>query len=423
MRIAIVNQPLDGILPPDQNSIGIWSYEVARRLAADHEITVFGRHFRQMKLQGLPRTLSDGGVTYRFGFAAPDRVWSRLGALWERTMAWRMPLYESMLYYLEYCLLVAWRVRRLRPDVVHVHNFTGFVPIIRAFNPNAKIVLHMNCEWLSQLDEQRMGRRIAAADAVFGSSGHIARLVQRRYPQYADRCHTVYNGVDPDAFVGAPKEPAGREPDASPVLVFVGRVSPEKGVHDLIDAMAIVAERHPRARLDLVGPVGALDRRFLVDVSGDARVAGLARFYGDEDYGSMLQRLVRERGLDVHFHGAMSQEHVVQHVAAADVLVNPSYSESFGMALVEAMACGTPVVATRVGGMLEIVDERTGLLTDPSDPVALADAISRLLHDDDLRRSMGAEGRSRVEALFAWDRVAEAALEQYVALAADGGVG
>ena len=340
-----------------------------------------------------------------------------LGAAWERTIGRRMPLYESVLYYLEYCLLVAWRVRRLRPDVVHIHNFTGFVPIIRAFNPGAKIVLHMNCEWLSQLDKTRMAKRIDAADAVFGSSRYVTRLVHRRYPEYADRCHAVYNGVDVDAFVAESGEPPNSESDPSPVLVFVGRVSPEKGVHDLIDAMAIVAQHHPRARLDLIGPVGALDRSFIIDISNDQRVAELARFYGDEDYGSRLQRLVRERGLNVRFCGAMSHDDVVHHVAAADLLVNPSYSESFGMALVEAMACGTPVVATRVGGMLEIVDDCTGLLVEPSDPAALAYAISRLADDDDLRRAMGAAGRPRVEALFAWDRVAESALAHYVPLA------
>jgi glycosyltransferase involved in cell wall biosynthesis len=91
------------------------------------------------------------------------------------------------------------------------------------------------------------------------------------------------------------------------------------------------------------------------------------------------------------------------------LLLNPSFSESFGMSLIEAMACGIPVVATRVGGMTGIVaDGETGLVVEPGDVPALAEATSVLLADDSRRREMGAAARRRALELFSWERVTEA---------------
>jgi glycosyltransferase involved in cell wall biosynthesis len=406
LRIAIVSQPFDVVLPPGQNSVGIWSYQVARVLAERHDVHVF---------TGSPSPRGSvvvrDGVSHRSSFALPLRVWNRVGSLWERVLGPRRPVYASALYYLEYSLLVALRLRALRPDIVHLHNLTGFVPIIRLFNRRSKLVLHMSCEWLSQLDERRMERRVAEVDAVFGTSDHITELVRTRFPHLADRCHTVYNGVDPDAFAVV-----GDDAVDGLVVVFVGRVSPEKGVHDLLEAMPAVADAVPGVRLDVVGPVGALGRGFIVDVSDDPLVAGLARLY-DRDYGEILEELAeRSPAGTVRFLGARSHEEVVELVAEAAVLVNPSYSESFGMSLVEALACETPVVATRVGGMPEILGEDAGLLVDRGDPEALAEATVSLLRDEPRRRRMGRTGRRRVETTFLWTSVAARAEQLYESL-------
>jgi glycosyltransferase involved in cell wall biosynthesis len=278
----------------------------------------------------------------------------------------------------------------------------------------------MSGEWLSQLDEATIARRLAAVDLVLGTSDHITGLVRQRFPQYAERCHTVYNGVDLDAFaVDDVVTDGGAVESARPRIVFVGRVSPEKGVHDLIEAMPRVLERFPDTTLELIGHVGALDRSFIVDVSDDPLVAGLARFY-PRDYGETLAEMAAPLGDHVRFFGGLSHSDVVRHVASADVLVNPSYSESFGMSLVEAMACRTPVVATSVGGMREIVDDDVGRLVDPADPVALAVAIVELLATPDVRRRMGQAGRARVERTFSWDVVARRTLHFYTQVVARG---
>jgi starch synthase len=107
-------------------------------------------------------------------------------------------------------------------------------------------------------------------------------------------------------------------------------------------------------------------------------------------------------------------EDVVQLYSHASLFVCPSVYEPFGLINLEAMACGTPVVATRVGGIPEVVlDGETGQLVPPRDPAALADAVRRLLADPGRAAEFGAAGRRRVEARFSWDRIAERTLEVY----------
>ena len=110
----------------------------------------------------------------------------------------------------------------------------------------------------------------------------------------------------------------------------------------------------------------------------------------------------------VSFCGLVPYSQVVSYYQNADILVNPSLSESFGRSLIEAMSCCVPVVATRAGGMPDVVgDGKTGLLVESNDPDGLAGAILQLLSDDELRSSMGQAGRRRVLELFTWEKLVE----------------
>jgi glycosyltransferase involved in cell wall biosynthesis len=116
----------------------------------------------------------------------------------------------------------------------------------------------------------------------------------------------------------------------------------------------------------------------------------------------------------VTFRGHIAYGDLPRYYPGADVLVIPSFSETFGMTLVEAMACEVPVVATRVGGIPEVVaNGETGILVEPGDPSVLADAILRVLSDDSLKQSMGKEGRRRVLAHFSWEQVSKVLLSHY----------
>ena len=413
LKIAFVQDPFDGVLPPNQSSIGLWTYHVVRHLPANCHATIFAKRMFSHDSQGDDAQIEVDNVDFRYVTSTPNRLWLRLSKLLSYFHSTRRPPFAALYHNLDYILQIALLIRKERFDVVHIHNFSQFVPVVRALNPQTKIVLHMHGEWLSQLDPQLIEPRIQKADAVFGSSKYITSLIQRRFPQYADACHTVYNGVDSEFFVPKHKETETTE-RKGPRLLFVGRVSPEKGVHILLDAFRIVAQQKPKVHLDILGPVGAMPKEFLVGLSDDAEVAELGKLYSSDYLANLQSRIPADLADQVTFHGHIAQSQLLEHYQATDILINPSFSESFGMSLVEAMACEKPVVATRVGGMQEIVQHgTTGLLVERNNATALAEAILQLLADHDKRAAMGKAGRKRVLELFAWNQVARCALHQY----------
>jgi glycosyltransferase involved in cell wall biosynthesis len=418
MKIAFVTQHWDEVVPPvEGGSIPILTYQIARRLTRCSEVVIYAKRGRsQQKVQ-----CDDEGIHYRRMSVTAENWLLKPFKLLDRLPGFcnpKRPLFASSLYYLGYALQVAHDLRKQQPDIVHIHNFSQFVPIIRAFNPEAKIALHMHCEWLTQLDPAMIERRLRQADLVIGCSEYITKKVLRCFPQFASRCQTVFNGVDVNQFVSENGHSVSKENDVKRLL-FVGRISPEKGVHILLDAFQKVVEHYPQVQLDIIGPGGNVPFEFIVLVSDDEKVSDLASFYGRilrrGDYFSYLQsRLPSNLASHVNFVGPVPNSHVIDYYRKADVLINPSFSEAFGMSLVEAMACQVPIVATRVGGMTEVIEQsQAGLLTEPGDATALAQAILRLLIDDNLRKRMGVAGRKEAVTRYSWDQVAKKLLGLY----------
>ena len=180
-------------------------------------------------------------------------------------------------------------------------------------------------------------------------------------------------------------------------LLYVGRLAPIKGLETLLDAMARLRAAGTRVHLSIVG--------------GDADEP----LNGHE--GELRARLARlDLRSAVTFVGAQPQERLRAWYVAADATVLPSHYESFGMVAMEAMACGIPVVASRVGGLQTTVrDGVTGLLVPDHDPAALAGALDRLLGDPDLRFRLGREG-VQWAARHRWPCIAEAVCREYAAL-------
>jgi glycosyltransferase involved in cell wall biosynthesis len=410
-RVAIVNQAWVPCRPPNPlGSLEIWTYEVSRRLAGRCEVDVYGgAGGKSVRSEHFAHE----GVSYHLLPTLPDAAARRVIHRLPGHARPQRPALVSRLHYAGYIERVARQIRRSGADVVHIHNQFPFVRAIRRHNPSVRIVLHMQCEWLSQVDVALTRPAVEQADLIVGCSEYITALVRRAWPQAAGRCSTVPNGVDIDEFT-----PAGAPNGSGPGrILFVGRVSPEKGVHDLVEAFALLAGKHPGLEFDLVGPVGALPYESIVGLSTEPTVRDLARFYGGrrDEYGAQLQAMVRPLpGKAVHFHGNQLRKDLPGWYRRASVLVNPSLSESFGMALVEAMGSGIPVIATRVGGMPGVVEDgRTGLLVPPASPAGLAAAIDALISEPARRLEMGRLGRERAVARFSWDRVADAILEVY----------
>ncbi len=423
MRIAFITQPWDIAAPGTggQSSIPILSYRMARKLRArGHAVTIFarlgdGQTMREREETGIefvriPLKKEDMR-------AKPLKFYDRLA----RGRDPKRPAFASEWYYRGYAAQIATVMQVHPPDVIHIHNFSQFVPLFRRKFPRAKIVLHMHCEWLNQLSPALLERRLAQTDLILGCSDFITGAAQTSFPQFSARCATVFNGVELNPLAAdTPSDP--RE------ILYVGRISPEKGIHVLLAAFERVAAELPDAKLTLAGAPGSAPYEFLVALSDDPHVRALARFYGGNwlksDLGGYMATLRAQitpsLAARISFLGFVPHTDLPALYRRAAVLVNPSLSEAFGMSLIESLAVGTSVVASRVGGMPNIIsDGETGVLVSPDDPASLASGIIRLLKDDVLRAEMGARGRALVAERFSWDAVTESLLAAYRTIAGD----
>jgi glycosyltransferase involved in cell wall biosynthesis len=412
MKIAFVPHPFSYTVPPNfGDSVAILTYETARRLAESHEVVLYNRS-RGRFWKSQPWI---DGIRYRYIPVIPDKLIHRLMETWGRYFKPFKPKLSpsaSSWYYRMFAWQVGLDLQKQQCDLVHIHTYSQLVPVIRALNPQIKIALHMHCEWLTQFDYATIAHRLSQVDLIIGCSSHITNKIKQRFPQFADRCRAVYNGVNTAEFTPA----THRANPTTPKLLFVGRVSPEKGVHVLLDAFRAVAHQMPEVRLELIGPIGALAFDAIVGISDDPVVVKLASFYqSDADYLTQLQARIPVERLDqVQFVGPLPHADLVDRYRQADILINPSLSEAFGMSLVEAMATEVPTIGARVGGMTDIIaDGETGLLVEPDQAAALAEAILQLLANPSLRRSMGIAGRQRVLDRFAWNRIVESLLTHY----------
>jgi glycosyltransferase involved in cell wall biosynthesis len=199
------------------------------------------------------------------------------------------------------------------------------------------------------------------------------------------RVHTIYNGLNIERFANTRNRSRGRQ-----LIISVGNIRRVKGHDIFIRAAAIVAQRFPRARFSIAGEVL------------------------EPQYFQELLMLIDSLGLADRFHFEGGVTDLPSFLAEAEIFVLPSRSEGFSNALIEAMAASLPVVATRVGGNPEAVEDGvTGLLVPPEDPVALADALQELLSDSDRSWGMGEAGRRLAIREFSNDRVVNQVADTY----------
>jgi glycosyltransferase involved in cell wall biosynthesis len=418
LKIAIIFMPINQIRPPVfLTSLGasgdLVMDEIARRLAQSHDVIAYcARGEDQEKVEQFD------GVEYRRFSTSLDRRFLSyhqkfmrlIDRVWERSAL--QPIINSALWYRQFIGEVLSDPSLRDCDIVHIMNISQFVPLVRARLPNARIVLHMHCQWLEQLDAAVIERRINAADLVLGVSNFIAAGVRRRFPSLAQRCSHVYNGADLALFA--------RPPNLAPIpkeLLYVGRLAPEKGIHILLDAFRIVLTQHPDAHLKLIGPQMVVPREALFPNCDDPHVLRLEPYFQPGAYAELLHAKVSEfpAGSISFFKNGIRFVELAPHYHSASIFAFPSVcEESFGMPLVEAMASATPVVATRGGAFSEIVENgRSGLLVERSDAQGLADAILQLLSNPDQRDEMAQAAFERASTRFSWDRIVEDLLKEY----------
>lgn len=276
-------------------------------------------------------------------------------------------------------------LRKIKPDIVHAQSFTCGMPALLSnkllripyviYGRGSDVYLP---SWLTKLTSKIIQKNASASIAL---TEHMKGVMQTGFKKDVI---VIPNGINPaEGVVG---ESVGRK--HSKRILFVGRLHPVKGTRYLLGAMSIVRRDMPEAKLVLVGDGG--EREHLENLTDDLKI--------------------REC---VEFIGRVPHENVQNYMNQSDVFVLPSLSEGFPVTILEAMACGLPVVATRVGGIPDIVEDGiNGYLVDAMDQEMIAEALLKLLKDEELWEEVSNNNREKSKK-YRWDTVAAALEEMY----------
>jgi len=287
-------------------------------------------------------------------------------------------------------LRAGWRLsrvlRRLAPDIVHAHDahatamaglglsMAGSMARSPALVVSRRVDFHLRQNSFSRWKHRQVDRFIAASEAI------RRMLVADGVP--AQRTVTVHEGIDVElvqAALPVNVHEAFFLPHGAPVVGNVAALVPHKGQRHLIEAAHLVVREMPDARFVILG-------------EGELR--------------EQLERQVREYHLEKHVLLPGFRTDVLGCIKGFDVFAMSSVTEGLGTSLLDAMACSRAIVATRAGGIPEIVEDgRTGVLVEPRDHAAMARSIVQLLRDGALRRRMGEAGLSRVNERFTVERM------------------
>jgi D-inositol-3-phosphate glycosyltransferase len=242
---------------------------------------------------------------------------------------------------------------------------------------------------------------VAAANALIANTDAEGASLVSLYDACPDIVHVVSPGVDLFTFTPGESRSAARDQIGQPqdalVVSFVGRIQPHKGPEVLIRATSELVKHSPLLR-----------HKLIVNIVGGASGANTEEV-------DRLKELTTWLAIDdvVRFSPPVPREDLPQWYRAADLVVVPSYSESFGLVALEAQACGTPVIATAVGGLrTAVADGISGVLVDGHDPKAWSSVISRLLQEPQ-RRVLLSMGAVEHASHFGWDVTARGTLDVY----------
>jgi D-inositol-3-phosphate glycosyltransferase len=405
VRIAAISlhtSPLDQPGTGDSGGMNVYVRSVAERLA-DRGIAV--DVFTRCAGRGVPEVERIGPLTrivqVNAGPCAPVAKENLVGLL---------PRFEEG--------ILSWAEAEGPYDLVHGHYWLSGragleasarwdVPLVVSFHTlgavkNRALAATDGLEPAARLEAER--DMIAGADRILVPTPAEVENLVRLYEAAPGRVRVVRPGVDPALFSPRPKEEARRRLGLSgrTVMLFLGRLQPLKGPDVAIRAAAEAMRR------------GLAPDAVLVVLGGPSGPGGRAYVDG-------LRRLAAREGLAdrVEFLNPRPHEELPWVYSAADVLLMPSRSESFGLASLEAQACSLPVVAASVGGLRHVVEDGvTGFLVEGREPSPYAQRLVQVLGDPDLAGDLGRAGRRRAAA-FGWEEATDGVLDVYTELLPD----
>lgn len=284
------------------------------------------------------------------------------------------------------------------PDIIHLHNrfFINFSsvafwkqslgkPLFLTLHNARPFGISRGVDLFGQMFDDIIGKRIMRrSDRIIANSRWTLEVtVPSDYPR--ERTEVIYNGVDTKKFRRVRTDVKDRL-GCEFLSTTVCRLVEQKGVEFLIRALADV---NPELKAVIIGRGPELNK-----------LIALSKKLGVSDRVVFIASFVEERKL-------------VEYYSASDVFVLPSLWEPFGIVLVEAMACENPIVATRTGGIPEVVKPECGILVQPRNPSEISRAINMILADKNLRRRMAKEARKRAEKVFNFDVISKKVEESY----------
>lgn len=351
MRIAVVTP----MLPVAHDlTRGRYIHEIARSLSRLARVRVFFQSIGYPRLPGfMPRSFIRGGITPDYALDGVDVDAFDYPAI---------PLVSRGVNGLVSSWVLEPRVRSFKPDLVLAYwvypdGFAG-LRVARALGvPCVVGALGSDIHVRVGLNKMLTRHTIRRADALLTVSAAMRTSAIEEFGAAPSRVHTVVNGFDNAVFRPADQMQARRRVGLNSddqVVVYVGRFVEAKGMRELVEAARHLGATNSRFRLALVGD-GVMKKE--------------------------LHDLLAGAGLSdkVHTPGGLPPKEVAEWICAANVLTLPSWSEGYPNVVVEALACGRPVVATDVGGTREIVTADTGILVPPKDPGALRAALAQAL--------------------------------------------
>ena len=275
------------------------------------------------------------------------------------------------------------RLAGTRSIVTHHAGERGLAALVAARALDARVTLFIHgSEWSHPTWNRSLSGIVAtSAHRIIANSSYTRRLCMEATGR--DDISILSPGVDHNRFLPTDRTP---ERGGDPIVLFVGAMHPRKGADVLARAISLLDDIP--ARFIFAGPTGPLEQTVRSLVSG----------YSQER---------------VEFRGQLRSDEVPTLLAEADIFVFPTVwgTEGFGMVAAEAMACGVPVVASRIAAIPEVVlDGETGLLAEPGDPVDLASKLRLLLQDPGQRRRLGNAGTKHAQQ-YRWDRLAQGLIE------------
>lgn len=298
---------------------------------------------------------------------------------------------------------IRFKIKEEKFDLIHAHCASKASAIAMGLSLMLKkpYIVTSHCADLFSMDISRAVAKIFLHEAneLIAVSRYTAKKLSKFAEVSPAKIHIIPNGVDVHTFnplADGNKIRRKYSLKNKKIILYAGRLAPEKGVYYLLKAFPIIARKVPQARLLIAGR-GSLEK--------------------------ILHSFIKQRKLEqlITYVGYVSEHDLPNIYAAADVFVLPSiWEEGFGMTMLEAMATGKPVIATNVGGIPEIIDnQRTGILVEPRDPIRLASAIISIIKDEGFAKEIGKNARQIVEKKFEWRLIAKRTIELYETLISD----